>query len=839
MKRTYIEVRKVLLACLALLLALGLTLGGIVGLASQVKADFSVSTESKLLASDGAAGDQFGYSVSISGDTAIVGAYNKNSGTGAAYIFVSSGSAWVQQAKLTASDAAVGDYFGYSVSISGDTAVVGAFRKTVYGISQAGAAYVFTRSGSTWSQQELLEIKPGDSSIYQQPNDWFGYAVSISGDTLVVGTPAKNSDTGTAYVFTRSGSAWSLQTALNPLDVTSIFGYSVSLSGSTAVIGSPGTGAAYVFTGSGANWSQQAKLNSSDVPGGGDFGHSVSLSGDTVVVGADFNNSNTGAAYVFTRSGVTWSQQQKLTAADAASSDYCGSAVSISGDTAVIGASGKDTSRGACYIFVRSGSTWSQQTKLSATDGASYDYFGGSVSLDGDTAVIGASWKSSGTGAAYVYNNSSAPPPTTTALSITTTSPLPGGTVTAPYSQTLAATGGTAPYTWSITAGTLPAGLTLNPSTGAITGTPTTAGGPVSITFQVADSVGGNASKSLSISVGDPGLLRVQTSPAVPTTISLNGVQMDDWALNWVKLPAGSYNLSFTDVYDYTTPTSVTVNYYPGTTGNIQPLSSPIVISPDVVTEVIANFTQDGSLRVQTSPPMAATVYCNGQPMDDWAAWTNIAPGQYTISFEAMNGYITPPPQVAHVTAGATTNIVGTYVTGANTVTPVSHGLLRVQTSPAVPTTIYLNGIQMDDWALNWVQLPPGSYMLSFSDVYDYATPTSVTVNYYPGTTGNVQSLSSPIVITANTVTEVIVNFTQLGNLRVETTPATAATIFCNGQPMDDWAFWTNIEPGQYTISFQSIASLLTPPPITVTVSAGAGIHVVGNYTTGISSIVS
>ena len=201
------------------------------------------------------------------------------------------------------------------------------------------------------SKQQLMEIKPGDSSIYQQPNDWFGYAVSISGDTLVVGTPAKNSDTGTAYVFTRSGSAWSLQTALNPLDVTSIFGYSVSLSGSTAVIGSPGTGAAYVFTGSGANWSQQAKLNSSDVPGGDDFGHSVSLSGDTVVVGADFNNSNTGAAYVFTRSGVTWSQQQKLTAADAASSDYCGSAVSISGDTAVIGASGKDTSRGACLYL--------------------------------------------------------------------------------------------------------------------------------------------------------------------------------------------------------------------------------------------------------------------------------------------------------------------------------------------------------------------------------------------------------------------------------------------------------------------------------------------------------
>ena len=128
--------------------------------------------------------------------------------------------------------------------------------------------------------------------------------------------------------------------------------------------------------------------------------------------------------------------------------------------------------------------------------------------------------------------------------------------------------------------------------------------------------------------------------------------------------------------------------------------------------------------------------------------------------------------------------------------------------------------------------------MLSFSDVYGYDKPTSVTVNYYPGTTGNIQSLSSPIVISADVVTEVIVNFSQLGSLRVETSPASPATIYCNGHPMDDWAFWENIEPGQYTISFQDQIGYLTPPPVTVTVVAGAATHVVGNYTTGVTQVV-
>jgi hypothetical protein len=224
--------------------------------------------------------------------------------------------------------------------------------------------------------------------------------------------------------------------------------------------------------------------------------------------------------------------------------------------------------------------------------------------------------------------------------------------------------------------------------------------------------------------------------------------------------------------------------------------------------------------------------------MDDWAFWTNILPGDYTISFEPLEGYLTPAPQLATVEAGVTENIIGVYVPEVNTVEPVPHGLLRVQTSPAVPTTIYLNGTQRDDWALNWVKMPPGDYMLSFSDVYYFDVPATITVNYYPGTTGNVQLLSDPVTIYDGVVTEVIVNFVQLGNLRVETSPPLPATIYCNGNPIDDWGFWANIEPGEYTISFEHINGYLTPPSTMVTVNAGAGTHVIGDYTNGTFIVV-
>jgi hypothetical protein len=405
------------------------------------------SQQAKLTAADGAAADSFGGSVAIAGSTAVVGAYGNNSGAGAAYSFTRSGTAWFQQAELTAVGGAAGDNFGGSVAISGSTAMAGApvnnssagaayvfvlpsqqakltatkafFFGTSVAISgstavvgaigtgsvaDAGAAYVFVRSGSTWSRQATL-ADPGNAT-----NDVFGTSVAIDGSTVVVGAPNTNSHTGAAYVFVRSGTTWSQQAKLLAADgaANDYFASSVAVSGSTAVVGAPDStstlgGAAYVFVRSGSTWSQQAKLQGADRGFGDVFGTSVAVSGSTAVVGAPSHNGNTGAAYVFVRSGTKWPQRAELTAADAAGGDQFGSSVAMSGSTVVVGAPYRNGHTGAAYAFVGSGRTWSQQGELTAADGAFGDFLGWSVAVSGSTAVAGAFGSNSSVGAAYVF----------------------------------------------------------------------------------------------------------------------------------------------------------------------------------------------------------------------------------------------------------------------------------------------------------------------------------------------------------------------------------------------------------------------------------------------------
>jgi hypothetical protein len=372
----------------------------------------------KLTASDAQAGDNFGWSVSVYGDTLVVGAWRENSKTGAAYVFTRSGTTWSQQAKLTASDAQADDEFGQSVSVYGDTLVVGAWGEDSKG-NNAGAVYVYTRSGTTWTQQAKLTASDA------QANDRFGHSVSVYGDTLVVGARFEDSggtDAGAAYVYVRSGTTWSQQAKLQSSDIQAgdNFGFSVSLYGDTLVAGafaedSGGTdaGAAYVFTRSGTTWTQQAKLTASDAQASDNFGSTVSVYGDTVAVGANLEDSaatNAGAAYVYVRSGTTWTQQAKLTASDGQTPDEVGRWVSLYGDTLVAGAyresNSGGSSAGSAYYFARSGTTWTQKAKLTASDGQASDYFGWGVSVYGDTVVVGAYREDSGgtdAGAAYVF----------------------------------------------------------------------------------------------------------------------------------------------------------------------------------------------------------------------------------------------------------------------------------------------------------------------------------------------------------------------------------------------------------------------------------------------------
>jgi len=386
-----------------------------------------LTEEAKLLSADGAAGDEFGRSVSIDGNTAVVGApLDDDAGvsSGAAYVFVRSGTSWSQEAKLTASDAAIDAMFGTSVSVSGDTIVVGAPDLAV-GASTAGAAYVFVRSGMSWSQQAKLVASDAAA------DDHVGVSVSVDGDTAVVGAhgPIIFGAGGAAYVFVRSGTSWSEEDKLTASDAAGSdeFGRSVSIAGQTIVVGAPqnddagsATGSAYVFVRRATIWNQQAKLLAGDRAANRLFGQSVCVVDDTAVVGAPGTvgfSSTAGAAYVLVRDGTTWSQQAKLQGSDSVIGDQLGLSVYITGGTVLAGAPSDDDAglnSGSAYEFERDGTSWIELAKLVASDEAANDSFGSAVSMSSDLAVVGAPFDGDSgllSGSAYAFDVFSIPTP--------------------------------------------------------------------------------------------------------------------------------------------------------------------------------------------------------------------------------------------------------------------------------------------------------------------------------------------------------------------------------------------------------------------------------------------
>jgi FG-GAP repeat len=369
----------------------------------------------------------FGASVALSadGDTALIGGPGDD-GVGAVWVFTRTGSTWTQQGpKLTGGGEIGNGEFGRSVALSanGDTALIGGRGDD----GDVGAAWVFTRSGSTWTQQgpKLTgsgEIGDGDFGV--------SVALSANGDTALIGGSADDETTGAAWVFTRSGGVWSQQgeklTGGGGCG-TPFFGRSVALSanGNTALIGGPvdcDVGAAWVFTRTGTTWSQQgAKLTGGGEIGKGWFGERVALSanGDTALIGAWFDDKATGAAWVFTRAGASWSPQGgKLTASGGLGTRFFGHSVALSsdGDTALIGGTYGDTGfPGAAWVFTRAGSSWTQREERLVGSGESVEgYFGSAggdfgesaaLSSDGETALIGGASDNQLVGAAWVFVN--------------------------------------------------------------------------------------------------------------------------------------------------------------------------------------------------------------------------------------------------------------------------------------------------------------------------------------------------------------------------------------------------------------------------------------------------
>ncbi|OGF28106.1 hypothetical protein A2303_00655 [Candidatus Falkowbacteria bacterium RIFOXYB2_FULL_47_14] len=361
----------------------------------------------KILADDGEASDNFGSSVAFSGDYAVVGAIHDDDNglnAGAAYIFKRTTNGWEQRQKLLASDGAVGDYFGVNVDIDGDYIVIGAWGDD----TGTGAAYIFKRNGETWEPQAKIIADDGYAG------DYFGWSVAIDGDRVVISANYDDDmgvNFGSAYVYRWSGTTWSQEgdklLAEDGL-ASDFFGRQVGIDGDYIVVGADGddfsgkynAGSAYIFKWDGENWEQTAKLTAEgDATTNDYFGWSVAIKGDYVIVGSYEDDlpgkANAGSAYVFKRNEnqETWSRQARLTAGDAAIADYFGWSVTTNGDYAIVGAYGDDDKgsySGSAYLFKRSGTSWSQETKMVALDGTTYDYFGYSVAISNTGFMVGA-----------------------------------------------------------------------------------------------------------------------------------------------------------------------------------------------------------------------------------------------------------------------------------------------------------------------------------------------------------------------------------------------------------------------------------------------------------------
>ncbi|MFH0900458.1 MAG: cadherin-like beta sandwich domain-containing protein [Pseudomonadota bacterium] len=380
---------------------------------------------------------------------------NSAPSSGAVYVLRRSGATWTQEAYIKASNTEASDNFGCSVSISGDTLAVGASAEDGKAgqadnlATNSGAVYIFRRSGTTWTQEAYL--KPSNA----EASDYFGHRVSLAGDTLAVGAYGEDSaatgvwgdgadnsaqSSGAVYVFRRSGSTWTQEAYIKAsnTEAQDFFGSSVSLSGNTLAVGaygedssakgidgnpdddsSQGSGAVYIFRRSGTTWTQEAYVKASNTAASDEFGHSVSLSEDSLAVGAPFEDSsakgvggseadngagNSGAVYVFRRNGAVWAQEAYVKASNTQASDHFGQSVSLAGNALAIGAEGEDsaatavngnqddnaaTDSGAVYVFRHNGTAWAQEAYVKATNTETTDEFGFSLCLSEETLAVG------------------------------------------------------------------------------------------------------------------------------------------------------------------------------------------------------------------------------------------------------------------------------------------------------------------------------------------------------------------------------------------------------------------------------------------------------------------
>ena len=360
----------------------------------------------KLFASDAQNHDQLGSSVAMVGNTVFVGAPEEDFAgidSGAVYVYTRSGSTWTQVQKLAASDGVSYTEFGTSVAVQGDLLVVGA--KGGDGVVLGtGAAYAFRLVAGVWTEESKFFANDGANG------DWFGRSIALSNDTAVVGTfytDAPLTDSGAVYVFVRNGTTWAQEARIVPADstVNAYAGISVAVEGDTLVFGAFGppmqgqaayAGTAYVYTRTNGTWSLAQKLGPPVADEGDRFGWSLCLQGPQLMIGAvneglGLSYLQYGAAYVFTRNGSSWTQTAHLLQSDPVAYNNFGSSVAIDGNVAVVGAMRSDeyhAGGGALYLFQRFGNVWVQRPKMTPSDGYMRG-LGASVVLQSNRIVSG------------------------------------------------------------------------------------------------------------------------------------------------------------------------------------------------------------------------------------------------------------------------------------------------------------------------------------------------------------------------------------------------------------------------------------------------------------------
>jgi hypothetical protein len=384
--------------------------------------ELTIEELNTLLADDGAPGDQFGASVAVSGDIAVIGAPgddDNGSQSGSAYVFRRTGGLWQQVAKLTPADGIEWANFGRSVALYGELAFIGAPWDDDNGID-SGSVYVFRDVVGSWLQVAKLVASDGAAG------DQFGLSVATYADMILIGAPFDDIqpyfDRGSVYVFRNQGGTWQETGKLIAADGRNVdyFGTSVAFDGDTAVIGAygdddvgPDSGSVYVFSRAGDTWYEDAKLAASDGTAGDWFGYSVGIDGNAVIVGArrdDDVAQNSGAAYLFRQIDGSWTEEAKLTAGDGVAWDELGYSVGVRGQLAFAGTYDWDDSTSSVYVYRDTNGLWQQIARFTANDSVPYypSGFGHTMAADNDTLIVGA-WfltdaGSDSTGAAYYFS---------------------------------------------------------------------------------------------------------------------------------------------------------------------------------------------------------------------------------------------------------------------------------------------------------------------------------------------------------------------------------------------------------------------------------------------------